>query len=86
MLLQRYSNIEYVLKLPIKQAIKLILYAKKQNDKDFLLKHYLMIYPNMDKKTYKPFEQYYEEIMPRKIDYDERPIDEIMNEILGRKE
>lgn len=59
-----------------------MVYAKKQEDKEYLFRHYLMIYPNMDKKTYKSFEQYYQEIIPNKVILDERPMDEIMNEIL----
>lgn len=41
-----------------------------------------MIYPNMDKKTYKPFEQYYQEAVPAKVQLDDRSMDDIMDEIL----
>lgn len=83
MLLHRYGNIEYALRLPIKRAIKLIEYAQKEENKEYYLRHYLTVYPNMDKKTYKPFEKVYEEILgsQKKVIYDDRPIDEIMEEL-----
>lgn len=70
--------------MPINHAIKLISHAKKKEDKEYLFRHYLMIYPNMDKKTYKSFEDYYEEnTRIQNVKYDNRNIDELMEDILN---
>lgn len=36
----------------------------------------------MDKKTYTPFEEYYKQALPNQVKYDNRSLDEIMDEIL----
>jgi len=81
--LHRYGSIDYVLGLPIKQAIKLITYAKDQEDKEYLFRHYLMIYPSMDKKTYISFDKYYDDAIRPQAKLDTREMDDIMSEIMG---
>lgn len=81
-MLKRYSNIEYVLKLPLKRATKLILKAQEEETKEYAFKIYLASYPNMDKKNFKSFNDFWEEIKPKKIEIDKRSEDEIMKEIL----
>lgn len=70
------------MRLPIDKGLKLLIQAKKQEDKEYIFRHYLAIYPQMDKKTFKPFEKYYEEITyAYNVKLDNRDMDELMNEI-----
>jgi hypothetical protein len=41
----------------------------------------LAAYPNMDRKTFKTFNEFYENLRPRKVVMDMRSQDEIMEEI-----
>lgn len=83
MLLKRYNNIDYILKLSIKRAVKLIQKAAEEEQKETALRFYLAQLPNMDEKTFMPFDQYYKNT---KIDYsaiDTRSKSEIMAELLN---
>lgn len=82
MLLQRYSNIEYVLKLPLKRAIKLIEVAKEKEIEEYFYRLWLVRYPNYDKNNFETFDEFYEKNKPKKIVKDTRSKDEIMKEIL----
>lgn|GEM_PF-3023803 len=82
MLLKRYGNIEYVLKLPLKRATKLIVKAQEEETKEYYYRWWLVRYPLYDKKTYESFEEFYDKVKPKKIKIDNRSEDEIMSEIL----
>lgn len=82
MLLKRYSNIDYILKLPLKRATKLIKKAQEEETREYAFRIYLAAYPNMDKKNFKSFDNFWEEIKPKRIKLDNRSEEEIMNEIL----
>jgi hypothetical protein len=83
LLLKRYSNIDYVLHLPIKRGINLLKKAMDEDTRDYAFKIYLAAYPNMDKKNFKTFNEFWEEAKPQNIVIDTRNEDEIMKEILA---
>ena len=80
MLLSRYSDINFVLNLDYELGIKLINKAleKQQEDRMWLL--YAGIYPNMDKKTFVPFEKFFKK--PKDIKVSKRPAEEILQEAM----
>lgn len=82
MLLKRYSNIEYVLKLPLKRAIKLIRKAEEEEKLEYYYRLWLVRYPSYNKSNYESFEEFYEKVRPKEIKIDNRTEDEIMQEIL----
>jgi len=67
--------------LPIKRAIKLIIKAKKEEEKARLFQMWLAKFTLMDKESFISFDDFYESAMVPKIDM--RPKDEIMRELLG---
>ncbi|HEY5555862.1 hypothetical protein [Acetobacterium sp.] len=71
----------YIMKMPYRSAAKLIIKAAEQNTKDLLFKLYNSIYPNMGKKTFVSFDEFYKKAVPKKIELDTRSKDEIMQEI-----
>ena len=81
LLLHRYGNIEYVYKLPIRRAVKLIIKAKTEERKAVLFQMWLMRFTLMDKESFVSFEDFYENATVPQIDT--RPKDEIMSELLG---
>ena len=82
MLLKRYGNIEYVLKLPLKRATKLIATAQKEETLEYHYRLWLARYPLYNEKTYESFEEFYDKVKPKKVVIDNRSEDEIMKEIL----
>lgn len=81
MLLHRYGNIEYVLRLPVRSAIQLIKKAMEEEERAVLFQMWLMRFTLMDKDSYVSFEEFYENARPK--DIDKRPKEEIMKELLG---
>ena len=81
MLLKRYSDINYVLKLPLKRAIKLLNKAQEEETKEYYYRTWLARYPLYTEKTYESFIEYYEKCNPVKIKYDVRSTDDIMLEM-----
>ena len=74
------------MKLPLREAVDLIGYAITEEQKEKIYQIWLVRYPNYDKSNFETFEQFYEKCRPQKVSYDMRSKDEIMNEILNRKE
>lgn len=65
LLLSRYSNIDYILKLEFQEALELV---KKAYEKDFearLWEKWLVDYRNMDEKTFISFEDYKKKILDK---------------------
>lgn len=65
LLLSRYSNIDYILKLEFQEALELV---KKAYEKDFearLWEKWLVDYRNMDEKSFVSFEDYKKKILDR---------------------
>ena len=83
MLLKRYASIEYILKLSLKQGLKLIEKAQEEDTKEYYYRLWLVRYPLYDEKTYETFEQFYEISKPKLIIKDNRNKDTIMKELLG---
>jgi hypothetical protein len=84
LLLHRYGNIEYVLRLPVRHAIKLIAKAKEEKRQEYYFQMWLMRFVMMDKDSFVSFEEFYESTKVPQIDT--RPKDEIMKDLLGRGE
>jgi len=73
---------EYVLKLPFKKAIKLILKAQEEETKEYAFRLYISDKPRMNKDNYKTFNEYWEDIRPKQIITDTRSEEEIMMELI----
>lgn len=54
----------------------------EEDTREYAFRIYLASYPNMTKETFKTFNEFYEEIKPKKVELDTRSEDEIMQEIL----
>jgi len=63
----------------------LIVYAREQEDKEYIFRHYLMKFQHMDKKSYVPFEKYYKDNLQKPVKVDTRSMDEIMVEVMKIK-
>lgn len=94
MLLTRYGNIDYVLKLRFKDARKLIQKAKEESNKDkvfelFLVERshllFLSAYGHAKQKDFISFDEYYEKVSAPVVKKDNRSTDDIMKEILELK-
>lgn len=68
--------------MSLKQSMKLIGKAQEEETKEYAFRIYLASYPNMTKENFKSFNDFWEEIKPKKIEIDKRSEDEIMKEIL----
>jgi wyosine [tRNA(Phe)-imidazoG37] synthetase (radical SAM superfamily) len=73
---------DYVLHLPLRRGLKLLKKAMEEDTKEYAFRIYLAVYPNMDKKNFKSFNEYWEEIKPKKVELDLRTEEDIMQEIL----
>ena len=67
-LLRRYNDINYILKMPIKEAMEQIKIAVEEEQKELLYRQWLMYLPNMNKETYMGFAEFYKESQPKEID------------------
>ena len=65
LLLHRYGNIEYILRMPLLNAARLINKAAEEERKEIFYRRWLVRFTNMDKETYIPFEEYYESTKPK---------------------
>lgn len=70
------------MKLPIKRATKLIAQAQEEETREYALKFYLTDRAKMDNGNFKTFNEYLDDLIPKKIALDNRSEDEIMQEIL----
>jgi len=62
--------------------LELIEKAQEEETREYAFRIYLAIHPKADPKKFKTFNEFWEEIKPKKIEYDTRSQDEIMQEIL----
>ena len=53
----------------------------EEDTKEYAFRIYLSAYPNMDKKNYKSFNEFWNEIKPQSIVFDTRSEEKIMEEI-----
>jgi hypothetical protein len=68
--------------LPVARAFDLIELAIEEEQKESMFRLYLSDRPNMDKKSFLTFNQYYEKYKPKKIINDNRPKEQIIDELL----
>lgn len=55
--------------------------AMEEDTKEYAFRIYVAVLPNMDKKNFKTFNEYWESIRPKQDVMDTRSTDEIMDEI-----
>lgn len=79
LLLHRYHNIEYIMKLDIETALRLIKKAEEKEKENRYFLQWVVQLPNMTKENFVSFEAYLDKLTGRNID--RRPISEIMAEI-----
>lgn len=83
-MLKRYSNINYVLKLPLKHAINLINIAQEEEDREIFYRLWLVQLPYFNEESRKKsFMQWYKEQKTNKEDGKSK--DELMQELIGAK-
>lgn len=70
------------MRLPLHKAVKQIEFAKEEETREYAFRIYLASYPNMDKKNFITFNEFYENLRPRKVVMDTRSQEEIMEEII----
>lgn len=80
LLLSRYSNIDFVLKLNWISGIELKEKASQEKQKEKLFSIWLAVYPYMNKKDFVSFEQFYEKCKPQNIAFTKRSADEMLTE------
>jgi len=74
--------------MPLEDGLEMILKAIKEREKDKAWQLYLTVYPNMEEKTFKPFEEFYSPQESPKVD-NSKSVDEILEDvknILKKKE
>lgn len=69
--------------LPLPRAFSLIELAQEEETKEAMFRLYLVDRPNMDKKTFMTFNEYYNTYHTPKVKLDTRSDDEIMAELLA---
>lgn len=62
--------------------MKLIEKAKEEETKEFYYRWWLVRYPYYDQKNYESFEEFFEKVVPKRIELDTRNKEEIMQEVL----
>jgi hypothetical protein len=62
--------------------LKLIEKAQEEETREYAFRIYLSMHPKADPEKFKTFNEFWEEIKPKKIKYDTRNKDDIMQEIL----
>lgn len=72
----------YLTRLDYRHAMKLVERAQEEERKEIYYKWWLARYPMYTKDNYESFEDFYDKHTPKKIDYDTRSKDEIMEDIL----
>jgi hypothetical protein len=72
----------YILKLPYRQAFKLINKARKEKNEKRLFRLYAALYPNFDQKTFMSFEEYLQKCRGTTVKIDNRSREDIMAEIM----
>jgi len=72
--------------MPLVRVIKLVEKARDEERREIFYRLWLVRYPNYTKDTYESFDDFYEKMSPKKIVYDTRSKDELMEEILKNNE
>lgn len=86
-MLHRYGgNISYVLRLPLVKSAKLIAKAIENNQREKDYNWWLARLPIYTAESFETFEEFRDKIHPKPIEYDQRSKDDIMNDLLNRKE
>lgn len=62
--------------------MRLIEQAQEKETEEYAFKMWLAKYPHMDKSNFVSFNQFYDEIKPKKVELDNRSHDDIMQEVL----
>ena len=70
----------------VAHLFKLVLKAKEKTEREDIFKIYVSIYPHFDEKTKLTFNEFLEKFIPEKQFTTEKTDEEIMNELLNRKE
>lgn len=78
--MKRYGNIDYVMHMDFKDAVKLINEATEDERKEKYWQMYVSCYPHFRKENIISFEEFYENSKPKKIDT--RSKDEVMRDIM----
>ena len=79
LLLHRYGNLEYIMQLDIKTAMRVIEKAQEKEKENRFFLQWVVQLPNMTKENYLSFDQYVDRVTGRNID--KRPVSECMAEI-----
>lgn len=79
---------EYIQKMGVVHLYNLVERAREKIERQELYQLYCAIYPMFDKKSFKSFDDFYQEHRYRDSSYKQttKSNDEIMNELLNRKE
>ena len=86
-MLHRYGgNISYVLRLPLHKSAKLITKAIKNKQRDEEYIWWLARLPIYTADNFESFEEFRDKLHPKPIVYDQRSKEDIMADIVGRKE
>ena len=84
--MHRYKNISFLEKMSFVEIVKITNKANEEEEKEKKYQLWLVRYPNYDKNNFETFEEFYNKCKPQKIKYDNRNKEEIMKDILKRKE
>lgn len=79
LLLHRYGNIEYIMRLDIGSALRMIDKAREKEKENRIFLQWAVQLPHMTKETFISFENYLDKVTGRNID--RRPVAECMQEI-----
>lgn len=79
LLLHRYNNIEYIMKLDVEMVLRLIKTAEEKEKENRYFLQWVVQLPHMGKENFISFDAYVDRLTGRNID--QRPTSEIMAEI-----
>ena len=79
LLLHRYGNLEYIMRLDIESAMQIITKAIEKEKENRYFLQWVVQLPNMTKETFISFESYVDKVTGRNIDT--RPVSECMAEL-----
>lgn len=79
LLLHRYGNLDYIMRLDIEDAERIIAKAKEKEKENRFFMQWVVQLPHMTKETFVSFESYLDKVTGRNID--NRPVAECMAEI-----
>lgn len=79
LLLHRYGNLEYIMRLDFEEAARIIDKAKEKEKEQRYFMQWVVQLPNMTKENFVSFDAYVDRVTGRNIDT--RPVYECMKEI-----